>query len=469
MTERAAETTLPHLLRRNAAQYGHGRVALREKEFGLWQKFTWADYLDKVRELSLGLRDLGFRPDEKLAIIGDNRPEWVFGELAAQSLGGVPVGVYQDSILSEVRFIIDHSDARFVIAEDQEQVDKILDMRHELPRVERVIYTDAKGLWDYESDLLLDIEEVYARGRAIHQADPGRFDSLLAELDPYQLALICYTSGTTGDPKGSMLTHRGVMSMARYLNEADPRTPADQYVSFVPLPWIVEQMMAVYSALDVGYTVNFPEEPETAMVDLYEVGPELIVAAPRVWETLSRQVMVKHLDASWFKRIIYDLCLPIGYRWADFKFAKQKPPLGWKVLYGLAYTGLFRALRDRLGFSNVKSAITGGAALGPDVFRFFHALGVNLKQIYGQTEISGYSTIHRTGDIDFDSVGPPVPGCEVLITDEGEIVGRGPGLFLGYYKNEEATAETIKDGWLHSGDAGYFTEAGHLVCIDRVK
>jgi long-chain acyl-CoA synthetase len=460
---------LPHLLRRNAQTFGHHRVALREKEFGLWQKFTWAEYYEKVRELALGLKNLGFEPGEKLAIIGDNRPEWVFSEMAAQALSGVPVGVYQDSILSEVNFIINHSDARFVIAEDQEQVDKILDMQDDLPRVERVIYTDPKGLWDYESDLLLDIDDVYARGKEIHQADPKLFDSMLDGLDPDQLALICYTSGTTGEPKGSMLTHRGVMSMARYLNEADPRTPDDQYVSFVPLPWIVEQMMAVYSALDVGYTVNFPEEPETAMADLYEIGPELVVAAPRVWEALSRQVMVKHLDASWFKRIIYDLCLPIGYRWANFKFAKKRPPLWWKALYGLAYTGLFRALRDRLGFSNVKSAITGGAALGPDVFRFFHALGVNLKQIYGQTEISGYSTIHRTGDIDFDSVGPPVPGCEVKITDEGEIVCRGPGLFLGYYKNDEATGGTIKDGWLHSGDAGYFTEDGHLVCIDRVK
>jgi long-chain acyl-CoA synthetase len=463
------KTTLPHLLRRNAQTFGRHRVALREKQFGLWQKFTWADYQDKVTELALGLMDLGLGPDAKLAVIGDNRPEWLFSELAAQALGAVPVGVYQDSILTEVKFIINHSDARIVIAEDQEQVDKILDMKDELPRIERVIYTDPKGLWDYDSPLLMDLEEVYDRGRRVLESDPQAYDGLLERLSPEGLALICYTSGTTGEPKGSMLTHRGVLSMAAYLNEADPRTPNDQYLSFVPLPWIVEQMMAVYSALEVGYTVNFPEEPETAMADLYEIGPELVVAAPRVWEALSRQVMVKHLDASWFKRIMYELCLPIGYRWADFKFAKRRPPLTWKVLYGLAYTALFRALRDRLGFSNVKSAITGGAALGPDVFRFFHALGVNLKQIYGQTEISGYSTIHRTGDINFDSVGPPVPGCEVQITADGEIVSRGPGLFLGYYKNDQATAETIKDGWLHSGDAGYFTEAGHLICIDRVK
>lgn len=469
MAENVPENTLPGLLLRNARTFGHTRVALREKEFGLWQKITWQDYLDRVREIALGLRELGFKGGDTLAIIGDNRPEWVYAELAAQSLSGIPVGVYQDSILTEVNYIINHSDARFVIAEDQEQVDKILDMIDELPNVEKIIYADPKGLWDYDAPQLMDLTELYDLGRRAHEAEPGLFDSLVAEVSPDMLALMCYTSGTTGDPKGSMLTHDGVLSMAEYLNEADPRTPSDQYVSFVPLPWIVEQMMAVYSALHVGYTVNFPEEPETAMANLYEVGPELVVAAPRVWESLSRQVMVKHLDASWLKRLIYDLCLPIGYRWADFKFEKKKPPLGWRILYGLAYAAMFRALRDRLGFSRVKSAITGGAALGPDVFRFFHALGVNLKQIYGQTEISGYLTIHRTGDVAFDTVGPAVPGCEIKITDEGEIVCRSPGLFLGYYKSEEATRETIIDGWLHSGDAGYFTDEGHLVCIDRVK
>ncbi|MCG2777731.1 MAG: AMP-binding protein, partial [Desulfobacterales bacterium] len=238
--------------------------------------------------------------------------------------------------------------------------------------------------------------------------------------------------------------------------------------------WIVEQTMSVFSALYSGYTVNFPEESETSLADLYEIAPSLVVAGPSMWEGLSRQVMVKHLDASFFKKLIYDLCLPIGYRWADFKFDKEKPPFLWKIIYWLAYTAMFRALRDRLGFSRVRSAMTGGAALGPDVFRFFHALGINLKQIYGQTEVAGYSTIHRDGDINFDSVGIPVPIANISIFEPdkegvGEVISSGPGLFQGYLKNEEATKETIIDGWLHSGDAGYFTPDGHLVIIDRVK
>jgi long-chain acyl-CoA synthetase len=262
--------------------------------------------------------------------------------------------------------------------------------------------------------------------------------------------------------------------MVASLNEVDPKSPDDQFLSFIPLPWIVEQTMSVFSSLYSGYTINFPEASETAMADLYEIAPSLVVASPRMWEGISRQVMVKHLDASFFKSLIYNLCLPIGYRWADFKFEKQKPPFLWKLLYWLAYAAMFRALRDRMGFSKVRSALTGGAALGPDVFRFFHALGVNLKQIYGQTEVAGYSTIHRDGDINFDSVGIPVPAAEITIFEPdkegvGEIISKGSGLFQGYLKNEEATRESIIDGGLHSGDAGYFTPDGHLVIIDRVK
>jgi long-chain acyl-CoA synthetase len=262
--------------------------------------------------------------------------------------------------------------------------------------------------------------------------------------------------------------------MVAALNESDFKSPEDQFLSFIPLPWIVEQTMSVFSALYAGYTVNFPEEPESAMADLYEIAPSLVVASPRMWEGISRQVMVKHLDASFLKKFIYNLCLPIGYRWAEFKFEKKEPSLGWKILYWLAYAAMFRALRDRLGFSKVRSAMTGGAALGPDVFRFFHALGVNLKQIYGQTEVAGYSTIHRDGDINFDSVGIPVPAAEISIFQPdpegvGEIISRGPGLFQGYLKDEESTRSTIIDGWMHTGDAGYFTDDGHLIIIDRVK
>ena len=466
--------SLPSLLERNARRFGHTRVALREKEYGIWQAVTWQQYFEHVRDFSLGLVSMGLKPGDALGIIGNNRPEWIYAELAAQGAGAVPFGIFQDSILSEVAYIIDHSEAAMLVAEDQEQVDKILDLRDKLPRVQKIIYTDPKGLWGYEEDILIDYYEVEKRGREIHEKDPERFGKNLSAVKETDLATICYTSGTTGNPKGTLLTHGNILSMVAALDQVDPKTPDDQFLSFIPLPWIVEQTMSVFSSLYSAYTVSFPEEPETAMSDLYEIAPSVIVASPRMWEGISREVMVKHLDASFLKRIVYDLCLPIGYRWADFKFDKEKPSLGWKILYWLAYLAMFRALRDRLGFSKVRSAMTGGAALGPDVFRFFHALGVNLKQIYGQTEVAGYSTIHRDGDINFDSVGIPLSAAEIAIFEPdgegvGQVISRGPGLFKGYLKNETASKETIIDGWLHSGDAGYFTPDGHLVIIDRIK
>ncbi len=471
---KAIPNSLPALLERNARRFGHTRVALREKEYGIWQAVTWQQYFEHVRDFSLGLVSMGLKPGAALGVIGNNRPEWIYAELAAQAAGAVPFGIFQDSILSEVAYIIDHSEAAMLVAEDQEQVDKILDLRDKLPRVQKIIYTDPKGLWDYEEDILIDYYEVEKRGREIHEKDPERFGKNLSAVKETDLATICYTSGTTGNPKGTLLTHGNILSMVAALNEVDPKSPDDQFLSFIPLPWIVEQTMSVFSSLYSAYTVSFPEEPETAMSDLYEIAPSVVVASPRMWEGISREVMVKHLDASFLKRMVYDLCLPIGYRWADFKFDKKKPSLGWKILYWLAYMAMFRALRDRLGFSKVRSAMTGGAALGPDVFRFFHALGVNLKQIYGQTEVAGYSTIHRDGDINFDSVGIPLSAAEITIFEPdgegvGQVISRGPGLFQGYLKNEEASKETIIDGWLHSGDAGYFTPDGHLVIIDRIK
>ena len=466
--------SLPALLIRNAERFGDRRIALREKEFGIWQSVTWQQYLEHVRDFSLGLISLGLKPGETLGIIGDNRPEWVYAELAAQAAGAIPFGIFQDSILTEIAYIIDHSGAAMLVAEDQEQVDKILDLKEQLPRLKKIIYTDPKGLWDYEDDLLIEFSQIEALGRELHRTESDLFDKNIRAIKDSDLANICYTSGTTGNPKGTLLTHANIISMVAALNEVDRKFPEDQFLSFIPLPWIVEQTMSVFSALYVGYTVNFPEDPESAMADLYEIAPSLVVASPRMWEGISRQVMVKHLDASFLKKLVYNLCLPIGYRWAEFKFEKKKPSLGWKMLYWLAYAAMFRALRDRLGFSKVRSALTGGAALGPDVFRFFHALGVNLKQIYGQTEVAGYSTIHRDGDINFDSVGIPVPDAEISISEPdaegvGEVISRGPGLFQGYLKDEETTQSTIIDGWLHSGDAGYFTDDGHLVIIDRVK
>ena len=461
--------TLPSLLIRNKERFGGKKIALREKEFGVWQQYSWKDYYEHVKNFSLGLESLGFKRGDKLAIIGDNRPEWVWAELAAQSIGGIPLGIYQDSILTEVAYVINQSEATVVVAEDQEQCDKILALKEEIPGVVKLIYTDPKGMKSYDDPLLVSFSEVEALGKERDHSNPRSFEEKIQSLKEEDIAFIAYTSGTTGFPKGSILTHKNMITMARNLNQVDPKYEKDEFVSFLPLPWVGEQMMAVSAELLVGFTVNFPEEPETAMEDLYEIGPNLIFSPPRIWEGLSRSIMVKIRDASFFKRFIYNLSLPIGYKWADFKFEKIEPPWYWKLMYALTYMTIFRALKDRLGFSKVRSAMTGGALLGPDVFRFFHALGIELKQIYGQTEISGISTIHRSGDVRYDTVGLPIPETDIKISQEGEILSRSPALFQGYWKNPDATAETLRDGWLHSGDAGYFTNDGHLVCIDRVK
>jgi len=462
------DDTFPKLLVRNARVHGD-RTALREKEFGIWQPFTWRAYHDRVRDFSLGLSALGVGRGDKVAIIGDNRPEWVWSEIAAQAAGAASVGIYQDSSLVEVGFVIDHCDASVIVAEDQEQVDKILEMIDRLPKVRHVVYTDPRGLRTYRHPALLSFEAVEEQGRALGRERPGLFEENVAKGSADDIAIICYTSGTTGNPKGAMLTFRNLLSMALALDEVDPKRSDDEFVSFLPLAWIGEQMMSLSTALAKGFTVNFPEEPDTVTEDIREIGPNVMFAPPRVWESLTSTVQVKIMDTTPFKRFMYERCMPIGEKIADLRFAKKPVPAHWRLLYRLADLALFRALKDRLGMSNLRTASTGGAALGPDVFRFFHGMGVPLKQIYGQTEIAGISCIHRDDDIAFHSVGKPIPGTEVRIAPDGEILSRSASVFLGYYKNEEATRAALVDGWLHSGDAGYMSDDGHLVVIDRLK
>jgi long-chain acyl-CoA synthetase len=460
--------TFPKLLVRNAKQMAD-RTALREKEFGIWQSLTWKQYHDHVRDSALGLISLGMERGDKIAIIGDNRPEWLFSELAAQAAGGAAVGIYQDSTSNEVAYVIDHCDASFVVAEDQEQVDKILGMLSGLPKIKGIIYADPRGMRHYRHPALLGWDALEAKGRELAAAQPSLWLDSVEKGIGQDVALICYTSGTTGFPKGAMLSFENLLTMALSLHQVDPKRPEDEFVSFLPLAWIGEQMMSVSTALVIGFTVNFPEEPETAMENIREIGPQVMFAPPRIWENLVSQVQVKVMDASPFKRLMYGWLMPIGYRIADLTFDKQPVPLGLRFLHSLAHAALFRALKDRLGLARVRSGSTGGAAVGPDVFRFFHGIGVPLKQIYGQTEISGISCIHREGDIQFHTVGVPIPGTEIKVSERGEILSRSPSVFSGYYKNDEATRETLLDGWLHSGDAGYLSDGGHLVVIDRLK
>jgi len=462
--------TLPKRLQAMAGKYGHSRIALREKEYGIWQQFTWQDYLDRVRDFCLGLVSLGFQRGEKVAIVGDNRPEWVIAELAAQSAGGTSVGIYQDSLAKEMAYVIDHADATFLVVEDQEQVDKILEVRDQIPKVRRLIYYDPKGLRTYTDPWLLYFPDVLAMGREYGRQHPGLFEEMVAAGDGEDTAILCYTSGTTGAPKGAMLSHRNLLAMGDTIQTVDPLTPDDDFLSFLPLAWIGEQMTALAMHLSIGFTVNFPEEPDTVQENLREIGPHVMFSPPRIWEDMVTRVQVKIQDAGWLKRKLWELFQPVGLRVADLRFARKPVPFRDRLLYALGELLVFSAIKDHLGLSRLRRAYTGGAALGPDVFRFYHALGVNLKQIYGQTEIVGIAVLHRDDAIRFHTVGTPLPGGEMAISPEGEILLKSGAVFQGYYKMPEESARALAGGWLHTGDAGYIEEeSGQLVVIDRLK
>lgn len=460
--------TFPQLLIERAYNNG-SQVALREKEFGIWNEFTYESFLDKVKNFSLGLSALGLERGDKLAIIGDNRPEWIISELAAQSLGGVSVGIYQESLSTELKYILDNCDATIVVAEDQEQVDKLLEIKETIPKVKTIIYYDPRGMRNYLEDYLLKFEDVLALGKTFHSQNPLFFQGEVDKGTADDIAILSYTSGTTGNPKGTMLTYRNLVDMARNLSVIDPLTDKDEYVSFLPLAWIGEQMMTLAMGLYNGMTINFPEEPTTVLEDLREIGPQVMFSPPRIYEDMVSRFQVKIQDSGWLKRTIYNWCKPIGEKVAKAHFENKPISSGTKLLYKMADYLMFSAIRDHLGLLKIKRAYTGGAPLGPDVFEFFHSIGVNVKSIYGQTEVSGISIVHRDGDIKLDSVGIPIPGTEVKISDEGEILIKSSSVCKGYYKNEKSTKDTIQDGWLHTGDAGRLDEEGHLYVIDRIK
>ena len=456
--------TFPKLLLYNADNWPH-ETALREKEFGIWNEFSWADYQRLVKLFTLGMYKLGIGYEDSVGIIGDNRPEWVVGEIAAHALRAMIFGIYQDSLNDECAYLINYAGARIVIAEDEEQVDKVLDITAECPCVEFIVYCDPRGMRKYDDPRLLSHTELMRLGTELDEEHPDLYRQLVATGKPEDVAILCPTSGTTSNPKLAMLQCGPMLEHSFDYLHADPKYPTDNYVSVLPLPWIMEQVYAVAQALISRQIVNFVEEPETMMEDLREIGPNFVLLAPRVWESVSAEVKAKMMDATSFKQFMFN--------WG-MKLARQAEANG-KKQSKLAYWLLFRPLKDRLGFSYLRSAATGGAALGPDTFRFFLAMGVPLRQLYGQTELGGAYTIHQADDVDFDSVGVPFSTSEVRVDNPdhngvGEVVARTRGMFSGYYKNPKATADSLEDGWMHTGDAGFFKqENGHLVVIDRIS
>jgi long-chain acyl-CoA synthetase len=463
------DLTIPKLWLQAAQKYGEKKVAMREKEFGIWVPITWKQYYENVKRIALGMVSLGLESGDKVAMIGDNRPEALWAEMAAMCAGGVGVWLFQDSLIDEVQYIIDHSDAKLMVGEGQEEVDKCILIKNKCPKLKKMIWDDPKGMRDYDDSILISIKELMKIGEEVDRKEPGLFVEMIKKGKGDDICLLFYTSGTTALPKGALLTHYNMLTMGQNLMRVDPYFEADDFVSYLPFAWIGEQMMSISCGIQAGFTLNFPEEPETAQENIREIGPHVMFAPPRVYEQMVRNVQVKYLDATWSKRKAYELAMKIGYHVAELKFMKKSVSLYWKALDYLAYLGVHKKLKDHLGLSRIRDTYTGGAAMGPDHFRFFHAIGVNLKQIYGQTEIAGISVLHRDGDIKFDTVGKPIPETEVKITPDGEIISKSPSVFIGYYKMPEETTKTLRDGWLHSGDTGFIDAEGHLVVFDRTK
>lgn len=457
------DDTFPKVLAYNARIWPGG-IAMREKEFGIWNAFTWADYQRRVRLIALGMHTLGLERGHCVAIIGENRPEWIWSEIAAHALGCISLGVYQDSMGEEVTYLINYANARLIVAEDEEQVDKLLELIDQTPCVLRIVFCDPRGMRKYADPRVIGLEELYRLGVDLDRAQPELYDREVAVGTGSDVAILCTTSGTTAKPKLAMLQAGAFLGHCLAYLRRDHKRPGDNYVSVLPLPWIMEQVYAVAQALIGRSTVNFVEEQETMMADLREIGPSFLLLGPRAWEAIAADVRSRMMDATRLKRAMFDFAMKRGMNALERSRRSR-----------LADAILFRALRDRLGFTFLTSAATGGAALGPETFRFFLAMGVPLRQLYGQTELGGAYTIHSAGDVDFDSVGTPFDNADVRIDnpDEngvGEIVARNSGMFLGFYKSEAATAAEVRDGWMHTGDAGYFKkENGHLVVIDRIK
>ena len=457
--------TYPKFLMRNRDASGD-QVALRRKDRGIWKSHTWQDCYEQVRLLCLGLVTLGLEPGDKVAIIGDDEPEGFWAEAAIQSAGAAVVAMWSDSIPSEIAYVVQHSDARFVIAEDQEQVDKLLEIKESIPAVQKVVFWDRKGMRRYDDPILLGFDALRGLGRGYGEGHPGAFEDLVARTRGSAVAQISYTSGTTSLPKGAIITHDAILASARRMQETCPLEAGEDVITTLASASVFHAWFAGYNYMS-RVVINFPEEPETLMQDIREISPRFLLVTPRQWESLSSMTQTRIGDAGFLKRSAYALFLPVGYEIADRRTQGRPIPLHWRMLHALADLVVFAPLRDKLGVTRTRYPFTGSAFLSPDFFRFFQAIGINLRQIYGSTE-AGVVSMHREAEIDNDSVGRICAGAEVRISETQEILVRGPSVFTGYNKDPERTAQVIRDGWFHTGDSGYVSERGHLYYQDRI-
>ena len=467
--ERAQPDTFPRILADNARRL-RDHPATREKDLGIWQTWTWGQVADEVKTLACALASLGFKRGDTLAIIGDNRPRLYWAMAAAQALGGVPVPLYQDAIAGEMVYVLEDAETRFAIVEDQEQVDKLVEILPRCPRLAHIIYDDPRGLQHYAQPQLHNYQEIAARGREFDAAHPGYYDNEVAQGSATDTGIMLYTSGTTGKPKGVCQSHRAFIVSAQGGSQFDKLGASDSILSYLPMAWVGDHLFSFAQWMVAGFSINCPESGDTVMTDMREIGPTYFFAPPRIFENLLTTVMIRMEDAAavkrWLFRYFTDVARRCGPEILDGK------PVAWRerLLYALGNFFVYGPLRNVLGMSRIRVAYTAGAAIGPDLFRFYRSIGVNLKQLYGSTETCAYVCLQPDGAVRFDTVGTPAPGVEVKVAPSGEVLVRGPMLLTEYYKRPDATAESLDaEGYFHTGDAGFFEESGQLKIIDRAK
>jgi long-chain acyl-CoA synthetase len=462
--------TWPKILRYNYEKYGDRRKAMRHKHFGVWQPHTWKDYYLNVKYLSLGLLSFGFEARDKVLIIGDNAPEWYYAELAAQANHGLSVGAFSELLPAEIKAIAENCDIRFAIVEGQEQVDKLLQIKADLPLLQKIVYWNYKGLPHYDEDILIGYREVLKRGETYETENPGLFEKQVETGGADDPCAIVHTAGTTGDaPKAAVHTFRTLKAGADFFLKLDPWFENDNVIPYLPPVWINEQWLGIGCHLLSGGILNFAEAPETQQRDSRETSPSIVFYGARFWESQASMVQSRILGADAIKRFVFHRLMPIGYRVADLKYRRQKPGLLLSFLYTLADIFLFRSIKNNLGLSNARISFTTGAILSPEAFRFYHALNIPLKSIYGTTEGGALAGAANHDEIHFETTGPPHAEADVTINANGEILYRQPGAFIGYYQTGDPGDDVQPDGWFHSGDFGFIREDGHLVFVERIK
>ncbi|WP_394779401.1 AMP-binding protein [Undibacterium sp.] len=463
------EHTFPRLLLPHA-QLRPDRPAFREKDLGIWQTWSWADVNREVRALACGLAAQGFKRGMNLAIVGDNRPRLYWAMAAAQCLGGIPVPLYQDAPVEDMRYVLENAEIEFAVVEDQEQVDKLLEIRQQFPRLQHISYDDERGMRHYRQPELMSYARLQEAGREYDALHPDFFLAEINRGQPDDIAIMLYTSGTTGKPKGVCMTHRAIIDRAFAGAEMEKLSDQDTILSYLPMAWVGDNLFSYAQGMATGFTVNCPESGETVMTDMREIGPTYYFAPPRIFENMLTSVMIRMEDAGRIKRTMFHYFMGVAKRVGPALLDGKPVGLGDRLLYGLGNILVYGPLRNVLGLSRIRVGYTAGEAIGPDLFSFYRSIGINLKQLYGSTETCVFVCIQQDGQVKSDTVGPPTAGVQLKIDDSGEVLIKTPGLFQSYYKRPDATAEAFNsDGWFLTGDAGFFDQDGHLKIIDRAK